>query len=74
MTSCPWLNEHGFTAEAPGLFIDHHVIPCAMDAAGAVETALEDVREQVRAEPRKALIIAALAGFVFGLTFTAARR
>ena len=42
-----------------------------MNAAGAVEDALEDLREEVRAKPVKALAIAGLAGFVLAMTITA---
>lgn len=74
MTSCPWLNENGLTWEGARRFVDHHVIPCAMNAAGTVEVALEDLREEVRAEPEKALAIAGAAGLVLGLTIAAFRR
>jgi hypothetical protein len=74
MTACPWLNEHGFTAEGVRRFIGHHLVPCATNAAGCAETALEELREEVRAKPHKVLVIAGLAGFVLGLTLAAARR
>lgn len=74
MTSCPWLNENGFTCEGARRFVDHHILPSAMNAAGAVEDALEDLREEVRAKPVKALAIAGLAGFVLAMTITASRR
>ncbi len=60
MTSCPWLNAH--------------VAPCVRDAAEKVETAVDDLREEVRAEPVKTLVIAGLAGFVLGVAISAVRR
>jgi hypothetical protein len=56
-------------------FINHYVIPPAIDAAGAVETAVYELGEQVRAQPKTCLLAAGALGFLFGATvFALARR
>lgn len=74
MTACPWLNEHGFTLDGACAFLDEHVMPYATRAAEATEDAMDQLRAEVQAEPRKALVIAAVAGLALGLALSARRR
>jgi ElaB/YqjD/DUF883 family membrane-anchored ribosome-binding protein len=74
MTSCPWMNEHGFTCDGAQRFLDEHVMPCVNGAAEKAEILAQDLREEVRAKPVRALAIAGLAGFLLGVTIAAARR
>lgn len=74
MTSCPWMNEHGFTCDGAKRLLDEHVMPRVHNLGLRAEVAMEDLRAEVQAEPVKALVIAGLAGVVLGLTIAAARR
>jgi ElaB/YqjD/DUF883 family membrane-anchored ribosome-binding protein len=47
-------------------FINQRMVPPAIDAAGAVESAVYELGEQVRAQPVASLAVAAALGFVAG--------
>jgi hypothetical protein len=71
----------GYMIDNPGpptglkSFINQHVIPPAIDAAGAVECAAYELGERVRAQPAMALLTAGALGLVVGATvFAVARR
>jgi hypothetical protein len=56
-------------------FVNRHVVPPAIDAAGAVESAIYEVGEQARAQPAVSLLVAGALGFVAGaLIFRRFRR
>jgi hypothetical protein len=70
----------GYLIDNPGppsefkRFINQHVIPPAIDAAGAVETAAYELAEQVRAQPKTYLLAAGALGLVLGATLFALAR
>ncbi|MCB8874198.1 hypothetical protein [Acidisoma silvae] len=74
MTCCPWLKEHGFTCAGASRFVDEHVIPCVTTAFEKTDIAVQDLREEVRERPIRALAIAGLAGLILGVSIAAARR
>ena len=56
-------------------FINHRVVPPAIDAAGAVESAVYELSEQVRAQPAISLLAAGTLGMMAGaLVFGLSRR
>ena len=56
-------------------FVNQHVIPAAIDAAGTVESAVYELGEQVRAQPATSLLAAGALGLVAGaLVFRLSRR
>jgi hypothetical protein len=55
-------------------YVNRHVIPPAIDAAGAVETAVHELGERVRAQPKTCLLAAATLGLLFGATIFALAR
>jgi hypothetical protein len=70
-----------YMIDNPGLpsgvrrFINQHVVPPAIDAAGLVESAVYELAEQTRARPATCLLTAAALGLVAGtLVFSLARR
>jgi hypothetical protein len=71
----------GYLIDKPGppaglrSFLNRRVVPPAIDAAGAVESAVHELREQVRAQPQTSLLAAGALGLVSGaLIFGLARR
>ena len=62
-----YLLKKGGGPSAPKLFLDQRVIPLAIDAAGAVEGALERVAVRVRRMPVAALIAALGSGTLITL-------
>jgi hypothetical protein len=70
----------GYMIDNPGppsafkRFVNQHVIPPAIDAAGAVETAAYELGEQVRAQPKTSLLAAGALGLVIGATVFALAR
>jgi hypothetical protein len=62
----------GYLIDNPGSpaglksFVNRRVIPPAIDAAGAVESALYELGEVVRARPAAGLLMAAALGLVVG--------
>ncbi len=65
--------EVGYLIDDPGppsslrRFINQRLVPPAIDAAGAVESAIYELGEQVRARPAACLAAAAALGLVAGL-------
>ena len=56
-------------------FVNQRLVPPAIDAAGAVECAVYELREQVRAQPTTSLLAAGALGLVSGaLIFRLSRR
>ena len=56
-------------------FINQHVVPPAIDAAGAVESAVYELGEQARAQPVTSLFVAGALGLLAGvLVFGLSRR
>jgi ElaB/YqjD/DUF883 family membrane-anchored ribosome-binding protein len=71
----------GYMIDNPGppsglrSFINQRVVPPAIDAAGAVESAVYELSEQVRAQPATSLLAAAALGLITGvLVFGLSRR
>ena len=71
----------GYLIDKPGppsglkAFVNQYVVPPAIDAAGAVESAVYELGEQVRAQPVTSLLAAGALGLVAGvLVFNLSRR
>jgi ElaB/YqjD/DUF883 family membrane-anchored ribosome-binding protein len=47
-------------------FVNRRMVPAAIDAAGAVESAVYELSEHVRDEPKASLLAAGALGFVAG--------
>jgi hypothetical protein len=62
----------GYLIDNPGppsalkRFLNQRLVPPAIDAAGAVESALYELGEQARARPAASLAVAGLLGLVAG--------
>jgi hypothetical protein len=62
----------GYLIDRPGApsgitrFVNRHMLPPAIDAAGAVESAVYELGEQVRAQPGASLLAAGALGFLAG--------
>jgi hypothetical protein len=62
----------GYLIDNPGppsglkSFVNQRVVPPAIDAAGAVESAFYELAEQVRERPATALMVAGALGFLAG--------
>jgi anaerobic C4-dicarboxylate transporter len=48
-------------------YVNHHVIPAAIDAAGSVEAVLEILSQRTRRQPAMVLGVAAGAGFLLSV-------
>jgi hypothetical protein len=73
--------EVGYMIDNPGppsairAFLHRRLMPPAIDAAGAVESAVYELGERVREQPGKSLLAAGALGFVTGaLVFGLSRR
>jgi hypothetical protein len=55
-------------------FFNRRVVPPAIDAAGAVESAIHELSERVRAQPAASLLAAGALGFVAGTLVLALSR
>ncbi|MBW4023408.1 MAG: hypothetical protein HIU92_09765 [Proteobacteria bacterium] len=71
----------GYLIDNPGgpsafmTFVNQRVIPPAVDGAGAVESAVYELGERVRARPASSLLTAGALGLVFGAAiFSLSRR
>jgi len=74
MSSCPWLNARGISSDGLIRMVEDCVVPPAMAAVDAVEGGLACLRDQARAKPRQALLVAGAAGLVLGLLLAGRRR
>jgi ElaB/YqjD/DUF883 family membrane-anchored ribosome-binding protein len=74
MSSCPWLNARCISTDGLVRMVEHCVMPPAMAAVDAVEDGLACLRDQARAKPRQALLVAGAAGLVLGLLLAGRRR
>ena len=66
MVSVGYMIDKPAPPSALKVFIDQKVIPQAIDAAGAVESAAYELGEQVKARPVASIAIAALVGVLVG--------
>jgi len=55
-------------------FINTRIVPSAIDAAGAVESAVYEAGEKIRAQPAPYLLAAGILGLVLGAAAVSARR
>ncbi len=74
MVSIGYLIDKPGRPSALARFVNEHVVPPAIDAAGAVESTVYELGEQTRAQPTSSLLVAGAVGFLIGATFFAARR
>jgi hypothetical protein len=74
MVSVGYLIDNPGPPSARKRFVNQHVIPPAIDAAGAVETAVYELGEQVRAQPKTCLLAAGALGLLCGATVFALAR
>lgn len=74
MSSCPWLNARCQSADGLVHMVEHCVMPHAMAAVDAVEDGIACLRDQARAKPKQALLVAGAAGLVLGLLLAGRRR